>query len=186
MSRASHHKNCGYRNDRREPCQRAGTGFCRCGRIDDPRVRLRQRLRASSASGMPRRDRAGVKRPRPVTMPDDDEIASAEPAKPTTVRLVLNVSIKRQRVTVYDANGLVTEAPISSGPRRLCHADRRLHDPREEPDSFLEPLRLRRRCRTCSASPGREWRFTPARSPAIRLRTAASGCPTASRRSFSG
>jgi hypothetical protein len=29
--------------------------------------------------------------------------------------LILNVSIKQQRVSVYDANGLVTEAPVSSG-----------------------------------------------------------------------
>ncbi len=29
--------------------------------------------------------------------------------------LVLNVSLRRQRISVYDANGLLTEAPISSG-----------------------------------------------------------------------
>lgn len=63
------------------------------------------------APAKPRR----VKRPRPVTMPDDDEVASTEPAKPTSGPLVINVSIKRQRVSIYDANGLVTEAPISSG-----------------------------------------------------------------------
>jgi lipoprotein-anchoring transpeptidase ErfK/SrfK len=56
-----------------------------------------------------------VKRPRPVTMPDDDEIASTEPAKPTTGPLIINVSIRKQRLGVYDANGLVAEAPVSSG-----------------------------------------------------------------------
>ena len=54
-----------------------------------------------------------VRRQRPVSVVEDDKIA--EPVKPTTGPLVLNVSIKRQRMTVYDANGFVTETPISSG-----------------------------------------------------------------------
>ncbi len=62
------------------------------------------------APSRPRR----VKRPRPVYIPDD-EVATAEPVKPTTGPLLINVSIKRQRLTVYDANGVVTEAPVSTG-----------------------------------------------------------------------
>jgi lipoprotein-anchoring transpeptidase ErfK/SrfK len=40
--------------------------------------------------------------------------ASASVAK-TEGPLVLSISLRRQRIAVYDANGLVTEAPISSG-----------------------------------------------------------------------
>jgi lipoprotein-anchoring transpeptidase ErfK/SrfK len=36
-------------------------------------------------------------------------------ARPLSGPLVLTVSLRRQRVSVFDANGLVTEAPISSG-----------------------------------------------------------------------
>ena len=62
------------------------------------------------------------------------------------------------------------------------HADRRVQRHRQEPLAPLEHLLAARRCRGCSASPGRASPCTPASCPAIRLRTVASAFPPASPR----
>ncbi len=53
-----------------------------------------------------------AKTPRP---PKDKEVASSVPERSPNGPLVINVSIRSQRVTVYDRNGVLTEAPISTG-----------------------------------------------------------------------
>ncbi len=63
------------------------------------------------------------KKPRPVkaskpAAPDAANkavTAEAAPAKPAVGPLVITVSIKKQRIAVFGADGLITEAPISTG-----------------------------------------------------------------------
>lgn len=58
-----------------------------------------------------------VKAPKPAMPAKQEAGAKASPAleKSATGPLVITISIKKQRVAVFDAEGLVTEAPISSG-----------------------------------------------------------------------
>ena len=61
-----------------------------------------------------------AKRPRPVTSVEepakrDKKSKEADAAKPVTGPLVVNVSLSRQRLTVYDATGPIAESPVSSG-----------------------------------------------------------------------
>lgn len=61
-----------------------------------------------------KKQRTQTSRPKPsIAEAEQRKLADAIP--PTVGPLVLSVSLRKQRVAVYDANGLVTEAPISSG-----------------------------------------------------------------------
>jgi lipoprotein-anchoring transpeptidase ErfK/SrfK len=61
------------------------------------------------------RPRRSYSRPRRPKGPADAAVNPVEPDKPVNGPLVLNVSIRAQRLTVYDANGIVAEAPVSTG-----------------------------------------------------------------------
>ena len=87
------------------------------------------------------------------------------------------VSLRSQRITIYDARGLIAQAPVSSGQKgRETPAGTSSACSRRTPiitRTFMTTLT----CRTCSASPGRALRCTAALCRAIRPRMAACGCP---------
>src|SRR6478752_10180836 len=87
------------------------------------------------------------------------------------------VSLQNQRITIYDANGWILRAPVSSGQKG-----------RETPPGFSalskrKPSTTRicmtmPTCPTCNASLGRASRFTVELCPDIRHHMAACECPS--------
>jgi hypothetical protein len=77
--------------------------------------------------------------------------------------IIAIVSLRDQRVTIYDKNGWILRAPVSSGQRG-----------RETPAGVM-PI-----CPICNASLGRASRSTGALYRDIPPRMAVSGCPTTS------
>ncbi len=94
------------------------------------------------------------------------------------------VSLHNQRITVYDANGWILRAPVSSGQKG-----------RETPAGIFSVIQKKRSttlifmtmptCPTCNASPGRASRFTAASCQDIRLPMAAFGCLSTSQHACS-
>jgi hypothetical protein len=94
------------------------------------------------------------------------------------------VSLRDQRITVYDANGWILRAPVSSGQRgretpagifSVIEKDADHHSNLYD-DAYIP---------TCNASPGRVSRSTAARCRDIRHPMAAFGCPSTSRNACS-
>jgi hypothetical protein len=56
-----------------------------------------------------------AKAPRPPKDTEESKLARAVPERTPNGPLVINVSIRTQRVTVYDRNGVLAEAPVSTG-----------------------------------------------------------------------
>ena len=56
-----------------------------------------------------------AKAPRPSNDTEESKLARVVPARSPNGPLVINVSIRTQRVTVYDRNGVLAEAPVSTG-----------------------------------------------------------------------
>ena len=101
---------------------------------------------------------------------------AGEPVEP----LMAIVSLGNQRITVYDANGWILRAPVSSGQKvretpagvfsvieKQAEHYSNLYD-----DAYMPHMQR--------ITPGRALRFTVALSRDIQRRTAVSGCPTTS------
>jgi lipoprotein-anchoring transpeptidase ErfK/SrfK len=94
------------------------------------------------------------------------------------------VSLHNQRITVYDANGWILRAPVSSGSKG-----------RETPAGIFSVIQKNAEhysnlyddayIPTCNASPGRESRSTAVLCQVIRRPMAASGCPSTSQHACS-
>ena len=96
---------------------------------------------------------------------------SAKPQGP----LIIAISIGKQNLKIYDANGFFAETPISTGmsgyPTPLGAFSV------IQSTSCITRISIAARpCPTCSGSPGRGLPSMPACSPAIRLPMAASAC----------
>ena len=106
----------------------------------------------------------------------EEAAAELAAARLTGPPLMAVVSLGDQRITIYDAEGKILQAPVSTGRTRLRDAGRHLQRHPEERGSTTPTSITMPPCRSCSASPGRASPCMPARCPAIPPRTAASAC----------
>src|SRR4051794_11165539 len=89
------------------------------------------------------------------------------------------VSLRSQRITVYDANGWMLRAPVSSGTKgRETPAG--IFSVIQKVEEHYSNLYDDASCRTCSASPGRASHSMAACCRGTRRPMAASACPSTS------
>ena len=93
--------------------------------------------------------------------------------------LMAIVSLRDQRITVYDAKGWILRAPVSSGSKgRETPAG--IFSVIQKVEDHYSNLYDDATCRTCNASPGQASRFMAASCRGVRRPTAVSGCHSTS------
>jgi hypothetical protein len=108
-----------------------------------------------------------------------ERITEATAPRAAGAPIMAIVSLESQQITIYDADGWILRAPVSSGQKG-----------RETPAGVFSVIQRKRSitristtmppCLTCSASLGRASPCTAVPSRDMRRRTVASACPTAS------
>ena len=94
--------------------------------------------------------------------------------------IIAIVSLRSQRITVYDAEGWILRAPVSSGTEGTRDTRRASSASSRKSRSITPTFMTTPSCRTCSASPGRASRSMAASCRDIRHPMAVSGCPSTS------
>jgi len=88
------------------------------------------------------------------------------------------VSLRNQRITVYDAKGWILRAPVSSGQKRRETPAGIFSVIQKVQDHYSNLYDDAYTCRTCNASPGQASHSTAASCRGIRRPMAVSGCPS--------